>query len=90
VTVYLLEAYVPGSSGADLTDLAARLNEAAEAVVREGLWVRYLRSTYVPDDETCFHYVEAASPSAAERVARCAEVSFDRILEARSAGGFNQ
>ena len=87
VTVYLLEAYVPGSSGADLSNLAERLTEGAKALLREGLQVRYLRSTYVPEDETCFHYVEAASASAAERFARCADVSFDRILEARNADG---
>jgi hypothetical protein len=87
VTVYLLEAYVPGSSAADLTELAEHLNVAAEAVLQEGLQVRYLRSTYVPEDETCFHYIEVASASVAERFARSAELSFDRILEARNAGG---
>ena len=90
MTVYLLEAYVSGSSGADLTELAERLNVAARALSQAGLQVRYLRSTYVPEDETCFHYVEAASPSAAERLARNAELSFDRILEARNAGRFKQ
>ena len=85
VTVYLLEAYLPGSSSADLADLVERLSEAAQALSQDGLPVRYLRSTYVPEDETCFHYVEASTASVAQRFAQRAELSFDRILEARNA-----
>jgi hypothetical protein len=84
VTVYLLESYMPGSSEADLVALVERLSDAAQALLQDGLPVRYLRSTYVPEDETCFHYVEASAASAAERLAERAELSFDRILEARS------
>jgi hypothetical protein len=85
VTVYLLEAYMPGSSAADLAHLVERLSDAARALTRAGLAVRYLRSTYVPEDETCFHYVEAPSIHVAERFAHHAALSFDRILEARNA-----
>jgi hypothetical protein len=85
VTVYLLECYMPGSSEADLDDLVERLSHVADALAQDGLLVRYLRSTYVPEDETCFHYVEAATASVAERFAQRAELSFDRILEARNA-----
>ena len=85
MTVYLLEAYMSSSSGADLADLVERLSGVSQAVSEEGLRVQYLRSTYVPEDETCFHYVEAASASAAERFAERAELAFDRILEARNA-----
>jgi len=84
MTVYLLESYLPGLSETDLADLVERLNDAADALSEDGLRVRYLRSTYVPEDETCFHYVEASTTSAAERFAQRAELSFDRILEARN------
>ena len=76
---------MPGSSEAGLADLVERLNEAAQAMSQQGLGVRYLRSTYVPEDETCFHYVEASTASLAERFAEHAELSFDRIVEARNA-----
>ena len=85
VTVYLVECYVPGSSEADLGDLVQRLGKVAQGLSRDGVRVRYLRSTYVPEDETCFHYVETSTASVAERFAECAELSFDRILEARNA-----
>ncbi len=84
VTVYLLEVYLPGSSSGDLVDLGERLSEAAHAVSQDGLPVRYLRSTFVPEDETCFHYVEAPSASVAAHFAERAELLVDRILEARN------
>jgi hypothetical protein len=80
VTVYLLEAYLGRSQSGELAGIAKRLRKAAQ-----GQPVRYVRSTYVPEDETCFHYVEAHSVSAAEALARRAQLTFDRILEARSA-----
>ncbi len=85
MTVYLLEGYMPGSSAAELGDLAEHLSEVAHALSKDGLRVRYLRSTYVPEDETYFHFVEASTAGAVERFARRAELVFDRILEARNA-----
>jgi hypothetical protein len=84
VTVYLLEAYMPGSSEAEFGNLVKRLSEVANALSEEGLGIRYVRSTYVPEDETCFHYVEASTAPIAKRFAQRAELSFDRILEARN------
>ncbi len=83
MTIYLLEVYVPGSSAGDLADLGERLRDAAHALSQKGLPVRYVRSTYVPEDETCFHYVEAPRASLVQRLAESAELSFDRIVEAR-------
>jgi hypothetical protein len=85
VTVYLLEAYLPDSSAGDLAHVVERLSETARALTQAGLAVRYLRSTYVPEDATCFHYVEAPTVHAATSFAQRAGLSFDRILEARNA-----
>ena len=85
MTFFLLEAYVPGSSGGDLVALTKRLGDAAHALSKGGLPVRYLRSTYVPEDETCFHCVEASTASIAACLAERAQLSFDRILETRNA-----
>ena len=76
---------MPGSSEAQLGDLVERLNDVAQALSRDGLRVRYLRSTYVPVDETYFHFVEAPRAAVVERFARSAGLAFDRILEARNA-----
>jgi hypothetical protein len=85
VTVFLLESYLGAGGEPDLVELAGRLSSAAESVSREGEPVRYLHSTYVPTDETCLHFVETSTAAAAERFARHAELSFDRILETRTA-----
>lgn len=84
MTVYLLETYLPGSRAADLIDLGERLGRAADRLSSEGMPVRYLRATFVPEDETCFHYVEAPSVRIAERLAARAGLLLDRILETRS------
>ena len=85
MTVFLLESYLGTVGEPDLVELAGRLSSAAESVSREGETVRYLHSTYVPTDETCLHFVETSTAAAAERFARRAELSFDRVLEARTA-----
>ena len=72
---------MPGSSAGDLDRIVERLREAS----KDAAGVRYLRSAFVPEDETCFHYVEAPSRSEAELFARRAELSVDRILEVRDA-----
>jgi hypothetical protein len=64
-------------AGAD----SARL--AAEELTRRGTPVRYLSSIFVPpEDETCFHLYEAISADAIREVAQCADLSFERVLEA--------
>ena len=79
VNVYLLETYLARSQAASLKHLQERLRDAAQ-----GQPVRYLRATYLPEDETCFHYVEAPTAAAAERFAEHAQLAIDRVLEAEN------
>jgi hypothetical protein len=44
--------------------------------------VRYLRTTFVPRDETCFHFFDAPSPTVLGEAARLAELDHLRIVEA--------
>lgn len=55
---------------------------AAADVSRAGKQVRYLRSIFVPEDETCFHVFEAPSAKAVAEVVQWAGLSSDRIVEA--------
>jgi hypothetical protein len=50
----------------------------------EGTPIRYLRSIFVPDDETCFYLYEAASRDAVREAARRAQLPSDRVFEAIS------
>ncbi len=73
---YLVEIYAPGTVVVD--DLAER----AVVVARASPGVHYLRSIFVPEDETCFHLFDAASPEALRAAGREAGIEFPRILEA--------
>ena len=48
----------------------------------EGAGVRYVRTTFLPGDETVLHLFEASSSEALVRAVRSAALPYDRILEA--------
>jgi len=78
---YLVELYLPGDS-LDPTEAVRRVRSSANAMSRDGKWVRYLRLIFVPEDETCFLLFEAASPELVGEVSRRAEIEYERIVEA--------
>ena len=55
---------------------------AAEILAGEGAEIRYVRSTHLPDDETCFHVVEAASHADVDELCRRADLGRVRIVAA--------
>lgn len=82
MTTYLIELYAPVGETASLEAAAARARATAEQMTREGKSIRYLRSTFVPEDEIWFHLYEAASADAVAEVSGRAGMAFDRIVEA--------
>jgi hypothetical protein len=82
VAEFLIELYVSRTDGDAVVLGAERSRLAAEQLTREGTPVRYLRSIFVPEDETCFYLYEAASAEAVRRAASRAELSFERVIEA--------
>lgn len=60
---------------------------AAEELSREGTPVRYLRTIFVPEDETCYLLYEAVSAEAVRAAADRAEFRFERVAEALIASG---
>lgn len=57
----------------------ARRNARRTAEVGDG--VRYLRTIFVPGDETCFHLFEAPSSRALGDAARLAALGYARIVQ---------
>jgi hypothetical protein len=82
VAEFLLELYVSRTDAVAVEEGASRARSAAEQLTREGTPVRYVRSIFVPEDETCFLLCEAASVEAVRETARRAALSFERIAEA--------
>lgn len=84
MTEYLVEVYVPGS-GPELSRAVLRARSVADSSQAQSS-VRYLRSIFLPEDETCFHLYEAVSAAAVEEASRRAEVAFDRVVRAEQVG----
>jgi hypothetical protein len=74
---FLLESY-----GANYGDAFANARERALLAAELGRDVRYLRTTFLPREETLLHVFEATSPEALRRAARLAALTFERIVEA--------
>lgn len=79
---YLVEAYLPRSHARDARAAGRDARAAAEELSREGRPVRYLRTTFLPNDETCFHVFESADKDAVSEVCRRAGIGSARIVQA--------
>jgi hypothetical protein len=79
---YLIESYLSRTHAAELAPTRDRARWAAEAMCKEGILVRHVRSTFLAEDEVCLHLFEAPTAGAAREVSRRAEIEFDRIVEA--------
>jgi len=80
---FLAELYVSRTDADVVAHSASLARRGAEELTREGTPVRYLRSIFVPDDETCFYLFEAASVDGVRAVADRTGLRFDRISEAK-------
>jgi Nickel responsive protein SCO4226-like len=82
VAEYLLETYVSRNGGEAVPACAERARRAAEQLTWQGTSVRFLRTVFVPEDETCFYLYEAASEEAVREAADRAQLRIERIVEA--------
>jgi hypothetical protein len=79
---FLVELYVSRTDPAAVERRAERARLAADQLSREGTPVRYVRSLFVPEDETCFFLYEAARAEDVEEAARRASLRFERAAAA--------
>jgi hypothetical protein len=82
MTQYMVERYVPGASEAGLEASRRRIERATAQISAGGTLVRYLGSTVVPEEESCFFWFESTSAATVRRVFEQARVSFARIVVA--------
>ena len=76
---FLVELYVPKGDGEAVAQSARLARLAARELTREGRSVHYMRSIFVPDDETCFLFYEATSADDVAEAVRRASLPFDRV-----------
>src|ERR671934_1470041 len=81
---YLVEAYISKSDANGPAGIPDRAVLASEEMRREGTFVRYVRSIFIPQDETCFHIFEARSEQDASNAAARAGIRPERVLETTS------
>lgn len=79
---YLVEGYGRRSTAESVGAVEARARAAARLMRREGLDVRFVRSVFVPSDETWFHLFVAPDEAAAIEASRRAELRVDRVVAA--------
>jgi hypothetical protein len=76
---FLAELYVAESDLAAVARGSELARLAAKQPSRDGSSVRYVRSIFVPEDETCFYLYEASSADAVVEAASRAGLTFERI-----------
>jgi hypothetical protein len=76
VTSFLVETYTPAATS--VAEIEARARRAAH-----GTAVRYVRSIFVPEDEICFHLLDAPSRAVVNAVIHAAGIAGDRIMEVK-------
>ena len=93
MATYVIETYLSRTRTGELDAATSRLRAAIAAVAAvpatgtTGVPVRHVRSFFVPEDEMCFHVVEAPSIETAAEIGRRASLSPERIVEAEAAPG---
>lgn len=82
MTTFLVERYLPGVSAEEVLAAANRAKVTTALMAKEGNAIRYLRSTYVPNEESCFCLFEGSSEELVKEANERAQIPFDRIAEA--------
>jgi hypothetical protein len=79
---YMVERYLPGITEQELHAAIDRVKAAAEQMQAEGVAVRYLGSTFAPEDQCCFCLFAGPSPAAVQAANQQAEFPHARIVPA--------
>ena len=81
---FVAERYLSAADGASATRDARSARSAADQLARDGTPVRFVRSIFIPADETCMYVFEADSIEVVRAVAARASLQVERISEAIS------
>ena len=82
MSTYAAERYLPGITPEQLLDAARRAKAAAAEMTAAGTPVSYLRSTFLPGDQTCYCLFEGPSEQAVAQANDTAGIPYERIVAA--------
>jgi len=82
MSVYLVDRNLPGITMDQLAEAQRAAIEASERFSSEGKQVRYIRSTFVPEQAHCMCLFEATTADVVREVNEAAAIPFSRISEA--------
>jgi hypothetical protein len=74
-----VEAYRPGATADDVRRASRRLAAAAFELALDGEPIRFVASTFVPAEESCFFRFEGTSAELVARACAVADVTAARI-----------
>ena len=87
VATFVIETYQSRTRTGELDAATSRLRAVVAAATPIEGPVRHVRSFFVPEDEMCFHVVEAPSIGTTAELSRRAGLVPERIVEAEAAAG---
>jgi uncharacterized protein DUF4242 len=82
MTVYMVERNLKGIAMSDLAAAQRVAMAASDAHTARGMPVRYIRSTFAPEDGRCMCLFEAADAELVKRLNDEAKLPYSRIVEA--------
>lgn len=82
MTVYMVERNLKGISMDDLAGAQKAAMETAHEMSAGGDAIRYIRSTFAPEDGRCLCLFEGVSAEQVCRLNRKAGLPFERVVEA--------
>jgi len=80
MAVYLVERNMPGVTTDQLAAAQKRAIKSGIDLTAEGRAVRYIRSTFIPDEQKCMCLFEAPNPENVREANERAEIPFTRIV----------
>jgi hypothetical protein len=81
VSTYAAERYLPGVTAEQLLDAARRAKAASAEMTAAGTPVTYLRSTFLPGDQTCYCLFEGPSEQSVAQANDKAGIPYERIVQ---------
>ena len=79
---YMVDRELPGIKMEQLAAAQKAAIETSKELTAEGKNVRYIRSTYVPNESHCMCLFEADNPELVKEVNEKANIPYKRIVEA--------